>query len=151
MKPLLLVLATALVMCSFPFTGIAQQYYIQSTPYYVCPPDPCPTEFEMRIDNMGARMSNRFAHGVHTAITSPKHIPRSFFNGDQAVEMPVLSNIAGAVLGPLRTVRDAAVGVFEIATFPLTFLGTNERNGGPLYQEYYALPSPAYRGEDEDF
>lgn len=149
MKPLLVVLT--ILICSLSNPSVAQQYYSQEASCYACPPAPCPTDFEMRVDTMGARISNRFAHGVHMAVTSPKHITRSFFNGDPAVEIPVLSNIAGAVLGPLRTVRDATVGVFEIATSPLTFFGTNERNGGPLYQDCYYLPSPAYRGEDEDF
>lgn len=149
MKQLLVVLAV--LVCSLTNLCLAQQYYNQEEPCCVCPPAPCPTDLEMRVDTMGARMGNRFAHGVHMAVTSPKHITRSVFNGDPAVEIPVLSNIAGTVLGPLRTVRDAAVGVFEIATFPLTFFGTNERNGGPLYQDCYYLPSPAYRGEDEEF
>ncbi len=149
MKPLLVVLTV--LMLSLPILSQAQQYYSQEMPCYACPPAPCPTDLEMRVDTMGARMGNRFAHGVHMAVTSPKHITRSFFNGDPAVEIPVLSNIAGAVLGPLRTVRDATVGVFEVATFPLIFFGTNERNGGPLYQDCYYLPSLAYRAEDEGF
>ncbi len=149
MKKLLVVLT--MLICSLPNPCLAQQYYSQEAPCYACPPAPCPTDFEMRVDTMGARMSNRFAHGVHMAVTSPKHITRSFFNGDPAVQIPVLSNIAGAVLGPLRTVRDAAVGVVEIATCTLPFLGTNEENGGPLYQDCYYLPSPAYRAGDESF
>lgn len=153
MKPHIsvVVLATFFLLLICATSTSAQQYYGQSEPCYVCPPSSCPTDFEMSVDTYGERVSNRFAHGVHMAVTSPKHIPRSLFCGDSTVDIPILSNVAGAVLGPLRTVRDATVGVFEIATFPLTFFGTNERNGGPLCQECYCLPSPAYRGEDEDF